>query len=105
MNVAAWRGSLPYLCTQTVHHTSKITKSTASSGEACSRTLRRRSSELNKHRQVASSVAQMGHEFKALKPEDRHKLFQDMEFKIEIPPLAGIALKALPWNTMRVMRR
>ena len=40
--------------------------------------------------------------------EDQMQLFRDMEFKVDIPALSGLAVKAdlgLPWNKMRIMKR
>lgn len=88
-----------------------MTKSTVSSSKASKKTLRRRTDELNQHRSVASAgseVAQMHQELKSLTPDERRDLWEDMEFKIEIPALTGLALKAdlcLPWNRMRAMKR
>lgn len=89
----------------------KATKPTVSSCEASKKTLRRRSNELECHRRVVSGgegLAQMRDEVKSLTSQDRLALFKDMEFKIEIPALTGLALKAdlcLPWNRMRTMKR
>ena len=55
-----------------------------------------------------SDVAQLAHEVQSLKSDDRRKIWEEMEFKIEIPALDGLALKAdlcLPWNRMRTMKR
>ncbi len=82
-----------------------------SSSDASKRTLRRRSDELVQHRHVASGggdLAQLTHEVKLLSPDQRRQLIEDMEFKIEIPSLTSLALKAdlcLPWNRLRRMRR
>ena len=89
----------------------KITKPSISSSEASQRTLRRRSGELDRHRSVSSGgaeLAQLSHEVQSLKPEEKRQLLEDMDFKIEIPALTGLALKAdlcLPWNRMRSMKR
>ena len=40
--------------------------------------------------------------------EDRLALLQDLEFKIEIPAITGLALKSnlsLPWNKLRNLKR
>lgn len=50
----------------------------------------------------------MKDEVKALTPDDRQYLLEDMKFKIEIPTLTGLAMKAdlcLSWKTVRSMRR
>lgn len=88
-----------------------MTKSTVSSSEASQRTLRRRSSEIEQHRTVASGgakLSQLQDEMKTLSSDERQHLLQDMTFKIEIPALTGLAMKAdlsLPWNKMRNMKR
>ena len=75
----------------------KATKSSISSNQASKRILRRRSQELDQHRSVASAgseIAQMRHEVQSLTPAERKYLLKDMEFKIEIPALTGLAMKA-----------
>lgn len=51
---------------------------------------------------------QLQAEVKSLPSDDRRALLADLEFKIEIPALTSLALKAdlcLPWNKMRNMKR
>ena len=88
-----------------------MTKSSVGSSEANIRTLQRRTTELEKHRSVISGgceVAQLRHEVKSLKTDERRDLLEGIDFKIEIPALTGLALKAdlcLPWNRMWTMKR
>ena len=99
-----------FLNTQSITLT-KVTKPTVSSEEASSRTIRRRSGELEKHRNLASGGAplvQLHAEMKSLSTSERQKLLADLEFKIELPALTGLAIKAdlcLPWSKMRSMKR
>ena len=53
-------------------------------------------------------MQQLKAEMKALTSEDRQKLLAELEFKIELPALTGLAMKSnlcLPWNKMRAMKR
>lgn len=88
-----------------------MTQSSVSSDEASSRTLRRRSGELEQHRLTVSkgaTLAQHQAEIKAMSSDERRALLADTEFKIELPPLTGLAMKSdlsLPWSKMRSMKR
>ena len=87
----------------------KLTMPTVSSTDACSKTIRRRSSELEQHRSIASGGAdlvQLQAEVKGRSLAEKKALLTDLEFKIELPALTGLALKAdlcLPWNKMRTI--
>ena len=89
----------------------KVTLPTVSSEEASRKTLHRRSGELELHRSTISkgaSVVQLQAEVKSLSNTDRQALLEGLEFKIQLPPITGLALKAdlsLPWNKMRTMKR
>lgn len=51
---------------------------------------------------------QLRAEVKSLPSDDRQTLLADLEFRIEIPALKGLALKAdlcLPWKKMRNLKR
>lgn len=81
------------------------------SDDASKRTLRRRSHEIEEHRNTASGgsdTVQLQSEIKRLTSHDRQKLLADINFKIEVPADVGLSLKTelcLPWNRMRTMRR
>lgn len=81
-----------------------------SSGEASSRTVRRRSSELQSIRTGISkdSSSQFQAEVKALSQEERQQLLKSAGITIDIPPEQGLAMKAdlaIPWNKLRIIRR
>ncbi len=73
--------------------------------------MRRRSHELDHHRTITSGgqeLAQLRDEVKARDTDERQQLLKDLEFKIEIPAVIGLAMKSalcLPWNRMRAMKR
>ncbi len=53
-------------------------------------------------------MVQLQAEFRSQTPEDKEVLMADLDFKIEIPALTGLALKAdlcLPWKKIRAMKR
>ena len=86
----------------------KLTMTTVSSTDACSKTIRRRSSELEQQRSGGADLVQLKAEVKGRSLEEKKALLADLEFKIELPALTGLALKAdlcLPWNKMRTMKR
>lgn len=89
----------------------KVTKSTTPSGKCSKDTLRRRTNEIAKVREVISggdTAQQMRNEMKRIPKEERTELMQEAGFHVHIPAEEGLAMKAdlcLPWNKMRVMRR
>lgn len=89
----------------------KVTKPVVASGECSGDTIRRRSKEMSKIRDIlsmGSSGAQMGDEIKMLPKEVREALMKEANFTITIPPEAGLAMKVslnIPWNKLRLMRR
>lgn len=88
-----------------------MTKPTISSSDASSRTFRRRSGEMEQLRSVASkgsNLVQLQAEMKSLSGDDRQTLLEDLEFKIQLPAMTVLAMKAklsLPWKKMRAMNR
>ena len=77
---------------------------------ASSKTVRRRSSELEDIRVTMSkdSQAQLQAEVKGLPAEDRMKLLSSAGITLDIPPEKGLAMKAdlaIPWNKLRTIRR
>lgn len=53
-------------------------------------------------------LVQLQAEVKSVTGDDRQALLESLEFKIQLPALTGLAMKAdlcLPWNKMRAMRR
>ena len=55
-----------------------------------------------------SNITQLKAEVRTMSREDKQALLEDIEFKIEIPAVAALAMKSdlcLPWNRMRRMRR
>ena len=81
-----------------------------SSAEACSRTVRKRSSELEEIRAGMSkdSRAQLQAEVKGLPASERSQLLTSAGITLDIPPEKGLALKAnlaIPWNKLRTVRR
>lgn len=88
-----------------------MTTPAVSSSTASKKTLKRRNEELEIHRDWVSggeSFCQLQAEVTSQTLADRQALLEDLEFKVEIPPLKGLALKTnlcLPWKKMRIMRR
>ena len=81
-----------------------------SSAEACSRTVRKRSSDLEEIRAGMSkdSRAQLQAELKGLPASERNQLLVSAGITLDIPPEKGLALKAnlaIPWNKLRTVRR
>ena len=82
-----------------------------SSSEASSRTLRRRSQQLDRVREVVSggsSTDQLQHEISHLSKESRDAILGEASLPIQIPVDHGLAMKSdlqLPWNKMRAIRR
>ncbi len=89
----------------------KVTSPSVSSGDASKSTLRRCSKELEMHRCLASKnspTLQLKDEMRCMTSEERKELLATLEFKIELPALTGLAMKAdlcLPWSKMRTMRK
>ena len=89
----------------------KVTKPKVSTRDASDRIKCRRSGELRQHRSITSGgddTLQLQAELKGLPDIERQGLLADLQFKIEIPALTGLALKSdlcLPWSKMRNMKR
>ena len=50
----------------------------------------------------------MSDEMKTMNAADQMEVFRTMEFKVEIPALTGLAMKAdlgLPWHKLRIVKR
>ena len=81
------------------------------SAEASSRTIHRRSNELQSIRTTISkdsSTSQLQAEVKALTQQEKQQLLAGAGFTIDIPPEQGLAMKAdlaIPWNKLRIIRR
>ena len=81
-----------------------------SSAEACSRTVRKRSSDLEEIRAGMSkdSRAQLQAKLKGLPGSEQNKLLVSAGITSDIPLEKGLALKinlAIPWNKLRTVRR
>ena len=82
-----------------------------SSSLASTRTLHRRTKLINEFRAVITandSDRQLRHEVKSLGKEARQELLRSARVTLEIPPEAGLAMKAdcsLPWLRLRKIRR
>lgn len=53
-------------------------------------------------------MVQLQAEVKGRSLEDKKALLSDLNFRVELPALTGLALKAdlcMPWSKMRTMRR
>ena len=49
----------------------------------------------------------MSDEMKTMSAADQMEIFRTMEFKVEIPVLTGLAMKAdlgLPWHKLRIIK-
>ena len=82
-----------------------------SSSEASSRTLHRRSLQLDRVREVVSggsNTEQLQHEIAHLTKESREAILDEASLPIQIPVDHGLAMKSdlqLPWNKMRAIRK
>ena len=82
-----------------------------SSSEASRRTLKRRTDDISRVRNIASggeSSAQLKAEIRSLTTEQREELLQRAQLPVVIPTDHALAVKAdlaLPWNKLRVIRR
>ena len=90
----------------------KVTKAQVESGEASSKTKRRRSDELSLHRGVVSggsAQVQLSDEIRRLDKRKREDLLACISnTPIRIPALHSLSMKAdlhIPWNTLRNLRR
>jgi len=57
---------------------------------------------------MVGDVPQMCDEMKILSRADKMAVLKDLEFKVEIPALTGVSMKAdlgVPWNKLRIMKR
>ena len=74
-----------------------MTISSVSSEDARRKTVHRRSGELEQHRSIASGggdLVQLQDEVKSRSLDEKQALLSDLDFKIELPALTGLALKA-----------
>ena len=89
----------------------KVTKSSTPSSKCSKDTLRRRSNEISKVREILSvgdTSEQMVNEMKRIPREERNELMREANFNVHIPAEEGLAMKAdlgLTWNKLRLMRR
>ena len=87
-----------------------VTGSRISSSEASRRTLKRRTDDISRIRDVTSggeSSAQFQAEIRSLSKEQREQLLQQAHLPVVIPTDHALAMKAdlsLPWNKLRIMR-
>ena len=88
-----------------------VSRCRVASSEASSRTLRRRSQQLDRVRDVVSggsSTEQMQYEIAHLTKESREAILGEASLPVKIPVDHGLAMKSdlqLPWNKMRAIRR
>ena len=81
------------------------------SGEACSKTQKRRSDVISRVRSIASggnTTIQLEAEIKALTKGERDELLHQAQLPVVIPTDHALAMKAdlgLPWNKLRILRR
>ena len=84
------------------------------SGTASKETVRNRTTELSKHRRLASGgkdVHQLHAELKARSPAERQEILSELHksgFKVEVPVRQILGLKAdlnIPWTKLREVRR
>ena len=82
-----------------------------SSSEVSRRTLKRRTDDISRVRNITSggeSSAQLKAEIRSLTTEQREELLQQAQLPVVIPTDHALAMKAdlaLPWNKLRVIRR
>ena len=82
-----------------------------SSSEASRRTLKRKTDDISRIRNIASggeSSAQLKAEIRSLTMEQREELLQQAQLPVVIPTNHALAIKAdlsLPWIKLRVIRR
>ena len=88
-----------------------VSGSRTSSSEASRRTLKRRTDDISRVRDVTSggeSSAQLQAEVRSLTKEQREQLLQKAQLPVVIPTNHALAMKAdlsLPWNKLRIIRR
>ncbi len=81
------------------------------SGEASSRTVKRRAEVLETVREVTSggdSTSQLAAEVRYLTKAQREELLQQVQLPLVIPADHALAMKAdlaIPWTKLRVLRR
>lgn len=86
----------------------KITKSTTPSSKCSRDTLRHRSNEISKVREILSvgdTNEQIVNEMKQIPKDERSDLMREANFHVHIPALAMKADLCLPWKKLRIMRR
>ena len=82
-----------------------------SSSEVSRRTLKRRTDDISRVRNIASggeSSAQLKAEIRSLTTDEREELLQQAQLPVVIPTDHALAMKAdlaLPWNKLRIIRR
>ena len=89
----------------------RVTRSRVATGDVSTQTVRRRSQEVVKVKQLIAgqySSPILRRELLALDKDNRNQLLRDAGMTIDIPPAQGLAMKAdlaIPWNKLRVIRR